>query len=315
MNKPMPVTSKCFGSHMGIWMIEPNFLRGAVSAIRSGMWQGIGSGNPARADIRQPLAATPVRDPDTVSEYYDGDVMYSRTDEGVAVIEMIGAMQKGRSKFGGVSTVDQRKYLRAAVNDPLVGSILQVVDSPGGTVAGTQSLADDVRAADAIKPVITHIEDLCASAMSWVGFQGRRVSANRSALVGSLGTYGVIEDTSKKAEMEGIEVIVISTGPHKGSFVDGTKVTKEQIAEYQRIVDALNEQFIQAVSSGRRMSEEKTRGLFDGRVHLAGDAMALGLIDAVESLDGALAEATKLANPPKSNAERARRTRMAGLSK
>jgi signal peptide peptidase SppA len=305
----MPVTPKCFASHMGVWAIEPRFLQQAVSAIRSGLWQN--AGNMPRSEGHfQPVSAVKVYDPDTLNSDYP-DVMYSRTPEGVALFEFTGAMQKGRSKFGGVATVDQRKYLRAAVADPEVGAILLVIDSPGGTVSGTQSLADDIRAADARKPVLTHFEDLGASAAYWTGSQARRVSANRSAMIGSLGTFGVIEDSSGKAEAEGVKVHVLSTGPHKGAFVDGAPVTNEQLAEYQRIIDQLNAQFMLAVQGGRRMSEEQVSALFDGRVHLAADAKSLGLIDAIESLDGALAEATKLAQPTSGGDDRQRRIRMA----
>lgn len=304
----MPVTPKCFASHMGVWAIDPQFLQQAVSAIRSGLWQN--AGNTARSDHPwRVMGAASVIDPESDPEF--PDVMYQRTNEGVAIFQWTGAMQKGHSKFGGVATVDQRKYLRAAVADPEVGAILLVIDSPGGTVAGTQSLADDIRAADARKPVIAHFEDLGASAAYWTGSQARRVSANRSAMIGSLGTFGVIEDSSGKAEAEGVKVHVLSTGPHKGAFVDGAPVTTEQLAEYQRIIDQLNEQFIQAVIGGRRMPEAQGRALFDGRVHLAADAKSLGLIDAVETMDGALAEATKLAQPPNAGDDRQRRIRMA----
>lgn len=303
--------AKCFASHLGAWAILPSFLQGAVSAIRSGLWQGIGRASISESPHASIAAAVKVIDPDTADSDWP-EAMYLRTDAGVAILEMNGAMQKGRSKFGGVSTVDQRKYLRAAVNDPEVNAILLVIDSPGGTVSGTQSLADEIRAADGKKPVIAHFEDLGASAAYWAGSQARRLSANRSAMVGSLGTFGVIEDSSGKAEAEGVKVHVLSTGPHKGAFVDGAPVKQEQLDEYQKLINKLNDQFIQAVSSGRRMDETKTRALFDGRVHVAEDAKALGLIDAVESLDGALAEATRLALPPREDDnERQRRTRTA----
>lgn len=304
----MPTTPKCFASHLGLWAIEPNFLRQAHAAIISGLWQGVGGGAPSA--LRQPVSATKVIDPDTADSDWP-EVMYLRTGEGVAILEMNGAMQKGRSKFGGVSTVDQRKYLRAAVADDAVRSILLVIDSPGGTVAGTQSLADEVRSADRSKPVHAHIEDMGASAAYWTASQARRITANRSAMVGSLGTFGVIEDTSGKAEAEGVKVHVLSTGPHKGAFVDGAPVLPEQLAEYRSLIEKLNDQFVQAVASGRRMSEESTRKLFDGRVHVAGDALSLALIDAVQSLDGALAEATVAGNPPDDGKDRERRVRMA----
>jgi len=273
----MPVTAECFAAHLGPYAILPDFLKSAVSAIRSGMWQGVGGGA-VQAKARQPVSASPVID------QASGDLMYLLTPEGVAVMELTGGMMKGRSKFGGVSTVAARANIRAAVGNDAVKSILLVIDSPGGTVSGTQSLADEIRSADSKKPVIAHIEDMGASAAYWIASQARRVSANRSAMVGSLGTFGVVEDSSGKAAAEGVVVHVLSTGPHKGAFVEGAPVTEAQLADYQKLIDQLNAQFMEAVATGRRMPMEQTAKLFDGRVHVASTAQSLGLLDSVESL-------------------------------
>lgn len=310
MSKPLIHTAKCLAAHLGQWAIEPTFLRQAVAAIKGGAVQ-IGS-----AEVRAPRSAivssaTPVIDPATAGSDYP-ETMYLLSDKGAAIIELTGAMMKGRSKFGGVSTVDQRGYLRHAVQNKDVGAILYVMDSPGGTVSGTQSFADEIRAADAIKPVIGHIEDLCASAMFWTGSQMRRLTANRSAMVGSLGTYGVIEDSSKKAEMEGIKVHVLAAEggtPHKGAFVDGSEVTTEQLAEYQALINKLNALFKASVQAGRRLTADETTKLFDGRVHVAADALELKLIDGIGTLDQALATAEAMV--PRPSPDNARRLRMA----
>lgn len=294
----MPTAPECFASHMGPWAIEPGFLTAAVSSIQAGMWKGVG----ARVIAMPSMAAVPVFDP--ASNPGDPEVMYIRTDAGTAVLQLTGAMMKGRSKFGGVSTVDTRRYLRAAVADPEVGSILLVIDSPGGTVSGTQSLADEIRAADAAKPVVAHIEDLGASAGYWIASQARSVSANRSALVGSLGTFGVIRDTSGQAQAEGVKVHVITTGANKGAGVDGAPITPAQLADAQRVIDDLNALFMGAVQNGRRFTPDQTAALFDGRVHVATSAKSLGLIDAVQSMDQAVAMADGLSNPPPTSNQR-----------
>ncbi|HUU57946.1 MAG TPA: S49 family peptidase, partial [Phycisphaerae bacterium] len=65
---------------------------------------------------------------------------------------------------------------------------------------------------------------------------------------------------------------------------------EEQQAEFQRIVDELNAHFLAAVGLGRGLSAERVAELADGRVHLAGSAMGLGLIDGVGSLEEAYRE-------------------------
>jgi signal peptide peptidase SppA len=234
------------------------------------------------------IAGMPVYAPGDDQEY--DRPLYLRTDQGVAVIEMVGAMAKSSGKYAQVGTVRVRQALRAAVADPECCAIMMCADSPGGTVAGTQQLADEVRASDMLKPTYGHVEDLCASAAYWTLSQARRLTANQSALVGSLGTYAVVYDTSEQAKMDGVRVHVLSTGPQKGAFVDGAEIKPEQLAEAQRTVDGLNGLFKAGVMQGRKMTQAQADSLFDGRVHIASEARGLGLIDAVQSFDQTLAQ-------------------------
>src|SRR5581483_9650939 len=108
-----------------------------------------------------------------------------------------GMLMKGQSSMGGTSTVMARRDIRQAVADQDVAGILLAIDSPGGTVAGTDDLAAEVRQARTSKPVWAAIDDLGASAAYWVASQTQRVTVNSpTALVGSIGTLQVIRDLS-----------------------------------------------------------------------------------------------------------------------
>jgi len=260
--------------YFGLWSILEEPFRAAVDRI---------SGLDLRAHVvvqgaaPQPAASTAARS-------------YALTEQGVAIVALSGPMMKHVSSLsGGSSTVLARRQVRAAVADPDVKAVLLVIDSPGGTVAGTFDLADDVAAAAQKKPLVAYIEDLGASAAYAVASQASRIAANRGALVGSIGTYAVIDDYSGRAGQLGIKVHVVRAGEFKGAGVAGTEVTERQLAEWQRIVDQSNAHFLAAVSAGRRLPAARVAELADGRVHLAADAVSLGLIDAVESLDQTLA--------------------------
>jgi signal peptide peptidase SppA len=211
--------------------------------------------------------------------------------DGVAIIEIDGAMMKGWSKYGGTSSLWTRAAIRDANANPDVKSILLHIDSPGGTAAGTAELGDDVRAS--AKPVHAHIDDLGASAAYWVASQSDHVSMNRAGFAGSIGVYSTIYDTSGAAEMEGIKVHVLSTGPLKGAGEPGTVVTEEQLANWQKIVDAHFSHFETAVRGGRKMTQAGFKKVSDGNVFDAKDSLASGLIDEVASFDRALVRAKK----------------------
>ena len=215
----------------------------------------------------------------------------------IAIIPLQGTLMKHASSMGNnTSTILARRQIRAAAADSGIKAILLHIDSPGGTVAGTKELADDVYAAAADKPVYAYIEDLGASAAYWIASQATKVFANETAIVGSIGTYGVIHDASGMAAKEGIKVHVVRAGAMKGVGTPGTEVTAEHLAELQRIVNDQNEFFIKGVSRVRPLTLSQVRNIADGRVHVGKAAAELGLIDGVATLDAVFGQLSKTVN-------------------
>lgn len=260
----IPWERDCVARHIGPWMVEPHWFNAAVSAVKAGMFQ--------------------------VQETEPSDQRLFTIDHaGIASIGIIGATMKGDSKFGGTNSIRTRQAVRVAADDNSVKAIMLHIDSPGGTAAGTAELANDVRLAGARKPVFAHIEDLGASAAFFVASQAHRITATPTSRIGSIGSVAILQDTSGAAEAAGIKVHVISTGDFKGAFVDGAPITEEHLEDAKREIVELNGHFLKAVSRGRGMSMAEVREVADGRVHIAANAMAMGLIDAVSTVDEALA--------------------------
>lgn len=256
----------CFANHMGLYACEPVWFRQAVAQVKAGRYP-------------VPQAAT-------------GDSRTAQrirvSDDGIAVLHIAGPMFKGWSKFSSANSIELRQAVRQAAQSEDVRGLLLAIDSPGGTVAGTADLADEVRAAAALKPVHAFVEDLTASAAYWVASQAARITATRTSEIGSIGVVTVVKDTSGKAEMDGVRVHVISTGPYKGAFADGAPVSEEHLADLQRRVDDLNAHFLDAVGRGRKMPQEQVQALADGRTHIAEAARGLGLIDSIGPFEDAI---------------------------
>lgn len=210
----------------------------------------------------------------------------------IGIVSMEGILTKyGSSLSTAGSMIRTRKELRAMASDESIDAIVLRIDTPGGTVAGTADVAREVARARAKKPVWAYVEDLCASAGYWIGSQADRIVANQpTAYVGSIGTYYATYDLSGAAAQQGIKAILIKSGEFKGAGLEGTEITPEQIAEWQSLVDKLQIQFNAGVSTGRKMAIEAVEKLADGRVHLAADAQALGLIDAISPFDEMISE-------------------------
>jgi signal peptide peptidase SppA len=210
--------------------------------------------------------------------------------QGIAIISMCGPMTKAPTSFDdGCSTVGVRRQIRNAVRDDSVTAILLRIDSPGGSVSGTQDLANDVAQAVKKKPVYAYCEDYCCSAAYWVASQCEKIYSGPTAIVGSIGTYMVVQDMSSMADMMGIKVHVLSTGPQKGAGVPGSEITDGQITAFQKTVNDLNTHFLAAVSQGRHIRSIKAgEGVATGDVWIGAQAETAGLIDGVGSMDDVL---------------------------
>jgi len=211
----------------------------------------------------------------------------TRLDNGVAVVALAGTLSRD-GRHGGTSTDQIRAELKNLAADPSVRKIILQVDSLGGQSAGTAALHDEVVATAKQKPIIAFVEDLAASAAFFAIAGATKIVASRSALVGAIGTYAVVEDVSGVAEKLGVKVHVIKAGEHKGAGVSGTAFTDSQQAEMQRVVNDINAQFLSAVREGRKLTASQLKVVSDGRIWIAADAKRFGLVDQIGTFESVL---------------------------
>lgn len=213
--------------------------------------------------------------------------------DGVAVVPVHGVICKYSSMVGGMSqprgmTSDQLAgAIEAAHADVRVKSVLLDIDSPGGTVAGGDDLVSRMRAARETsgKPMVALAHDRCCSGGYLVAAQCDEVWCTECAVVGSLGAYMVVEDSSEAMEKLGITRRVIASGAFKGMGEPGTPVTEPQVAEVQRNIDAMAAWYVRkTLIEGRKMTAEQAAKIADGRVWIGDESRDIGLVEGVTTL-------------------------------
>src|SRR6185503_1383040 len=280
--------------HIGLYAILTSWLQQAVYAIQHSLWPTQALAPTLPQAFRQEVdeGRLPTQAATMPMQRREAE-LFARVED-IAVIRLVDQMTKMPSKFGGTSTVLTRRAIRQAVEAEDIKSILLAIDSPGGMVAGTLELADEVARAVTVKPVLAHIEDMGASAAYWVASQAQRITATRLSQVGSIGVFAEVIDSSGAAAREGIVVHVRSTGPMKGLGAPGTPITQPLLDEIDGIVAGIGQEFFAAVRTGRKLSAAKLEAVTTGQVWLAPQAQALGLLDGVESFDQALEAASTM---------------------
>jgi signal peptide peptidase SppA len=210
---------------------------------------------------------------------------------GVAVIPISGVIGKKFNMMsqisGGASTQLIERDIKAALSDPEINSILLHIDSPGGTVDGTQTLADVVAMAGSVKPVVSFADGLMASAAYWIGSAASEiVASSTTSQIGSIGVVTSHTDISKAEQQAGYKTTVISAGKYKSITSQHAPLSKDGAALLQDQVDQLYTIFVDAVAANRGTDSDTVLSeMADGRVFLGADAKERGMVDHIATLE------------------------------
>jgi protease IV len=188
-----------------------------------------------------------------------------------------------RLKVDGIITDDQERLARidAARKDPQVLGMILAIDSPGGSVAGGESLHDAVARFAAQKPVVAVMGGVAASAGYMIAMPAARIFASNATLTGSIGVLLQSPDVSGLLGKVGVNVDELVSGPLKGQPSVVKPLSPEGRAMLQGVVMDLYGQFVDMVATGRHMEAARVRSLADGRPYTGRQAIGLGLIDQI----------------------------------
>lgn len=216
--------------------------------------------------------------------------------DGVAVVPVLGPLFRRANlltEISGATSFDTLAAdLRAAVEDPQVQRIVLDIDSPGGQANGVSELAQQIRAANQVKPVTAYVGGSGASGGYWLAAAAGRIVAADTAFLGSIG----------------VRMTVVSRDPAKGehryefvSAVSPFKASDPESAEgrsqIQTIADDLAEVFVQAVADYRGVGRDQVLADFgQGDVLIASRALAAGMIDGVGTFEGLMTQITSPAS-------------------
>lgn len=261
------------------WAIAPGKLQ-EICAIYAARVQGDGVDLEAAAQrLGRPL--------DNQQKTYD-------VVDGVAIVTLEGVMGKRMNMFsaisGGASTQLVARELLAADADNTAHSIILLCDTPGGTVDGTQILADVY--AGLSKPTATLASGSMCSAGYWVGSAGKRVYvADSTTNVGSIGVVATHTDVSKAQAAQGVKTTEIYAGAYKridSSYEPLTKAGRQCI---QDRVDYTYGLFVDAVAKNRGVSADVVlSNMAEGRIFMGQQAVDAGLVDGITTLDALIAQ-------------------------
>ena len=188
-------------------------------------------------------------------------------------------------------TLDEMKDY---VKDTSIKAIVLRIDSPGGAVAPSQEIYEEVRKAIAKKKIIVSMGSVAASGGYYIASPATKIIANPGTLTGSIGVIMEIPNVEGLMNKIGVKTEVIKSGRHKDIASVFRGIGKEEREILQNVLDNVHEQFIAAVAEGRKMMRDDVKRIADGRIFTGEQALKIGLIDELGNLEDAVKIAAKL---------------------
>jgi len=184
--------------------------------------------------------------------------------------------------------------LKTYVKDPSIKAIVLRIDSPGGAVAPSQEIYEEIRKAVVKKKVVVSMGSVAASGGYYIAAPATRIVANPGTLTGSIGVIMEIPNVEGLMNKIGVKTEVIKSGRHKDIASVFRGIKKEEREILQGVLDNVHEQFIKAVAEGRKMLIEDVKKMADGRIFTGEQALKAGLVDEIGNLEDAVKIAARL---------------------
>jgi len=194
-----------------------------------------------------------------------------------------------------IDAKDAIDEIKEYTGDKSIKAIVLRVDSPGGAVAPSQEIYEEVKKAVAKKKVVVSMGSVAASGGYYISAPATKIIANPGTLTGSIGVIMEIPNIEKLMDKIGIKTEVIKSGRHNDIASAFRSMGKEEREILQGVMDNVHEQFIRAVSEGRKMKVEELRKIADGRIFTGEQAKTYGLVDELGTLEDAIKIAADLA--------------------
>lgn len=189
---------------------------------------------------------------------------------------------------------DVVEEIKEYTKDHSIKAIILRIDSPGGAVAPSQEIYEEVKKAVAAKKVVVSMGSIAASGGYYIAAPADVIIANPGTLTGSIGVIMEIPNIEGLMTKIGVTTEVIKSGKHKDMASAFRKMGAEERALLQDVMDNVHEQFIRAVASGRKLAIEDVRDFADGRIFSGEQAKARKLVDELGTLEDAFKKAATL---------------------
>ncbi|MEM9763646.1 MAG: signal peptide peptidase SppA [Pseudomonadota bacterium] len=220
----------------------------------------------------------------------------------LAIVAVVGAVVVGIASFRGVSSsgptssdniarikidgiitsdFDRDEELAEIAEDDAVKALIVRINSPGGTIAGSEALYEGLRSISEKKPVVAVMVEAAASGGYIAALAADHIVALGNTLTGSIGVVAEAPNIARLLQENGVDVFKVKSTPLKAEPGFLTEPADGAVAAQQILIDDTFAWFRGLVAERRGLADPALSEVADGRAYTGRMALELDLIDAI----------------------------------
>ena len=178
--------------------------------------------------------------------------------------------------------------LESITENENIKGLLVVVNSPGGTFVSSKEVYDALEKISKNIPTSVYMRELATSGAYLASLGVDKIFANNGTITGSIGVILQTAELTTLLEKVGVRPIIIKSGELKAVPNPLENLEEENLLYMKKIIERLQEEFIELVEKKRNLGSEAKSKIADGRIFTSKQAKALNLIDSVGSESDAI---------------------------
>lgn len=201
----------------------------------------------------------------------------------------IGAGPTSPFNTGSATSTEIRKALDDAAADDSIKAVVLRVNSPGGSAVASEIILDATRRVKAKKPFVVSMGDVAGSGGYYVACASDLIYADASTITASIGVVGGKMALNGLWDKLGVSFKSYKRGENAGLLGSGEPFTPAEREKMQTWMDDIYGVFKSHVTAARGDRLKKPLDeMAGGRVYTGKQALELGLVDRIGTLDDAI---------------------------
>lgn len=225
----------------------------------------------------------------TLSEYITAKVQANvKAKKKIAILYADGEIIEGEGKQNVAGEYFSRVIAKVRA-DSTIKAVLFRVNSPGGSVLASERIKNGIDLLSKEKPVIASYGDYAASGGYWISNNCEKIFSDAATLTGSIGVFGMIPDLSKTIkDIAHVNIVSVSSNKHTDMQSFFRPLDNDEQDYMQASIEDIYTRFVNIVAEGRDLQPDFVDSIAQGRVWAGSDAIKIGLVDEIGTLEDAL---------------------------